>query len=83
MTTYFEEIGSILCITSGFRSETAENWALLSCYAPSGGNFLLTFRGNISVSSSGFKNLFGFMHREDGTDRLSRNVGKELALLGV
>jgi hypothetical protein len=47
MTTYFEEIGSIFCMTSGFRSETTENWALLSCYAPSGGNFLLTFIGFI------------------------------------
>ena len=83
MTTYFEEIGSISCVMSGFRSEAAENCALLCCYAPSSGNFLPTFRDNISFRSSGFKNLFGFMRREDGTDRLSRNVSKESPLLAA
>jgi hypothetical protein len=83
MTTYFEEIGSISCVTSSFRSEAAENCALLCCYARSSGNFLPTFRDNISVRSPGLKNLFGFMHREDGTDRLSRKVGKELPLLAA
>ena len=52
MTTYFEEIGSILCVTSGFRSEKAENWRLKCCYAPSSGNLFLTFRDNTSVQSS-------------------------------
>jgi hypothetical protein len=47
MTTYFEETESIICVTSGFRSEAVENKAILSCYAPSSGNFLPTFRDNI------------------------------------
>jgi len=79
----FEEIQSILCVISDFRGETANNWALLCCYAPSRGNFLPKVRENISVRSSGFKNLFGFMHREDGNHRLSLNFGKELPLLGA
>jgi hypothetical protein len=41
---------------SGFRREVAENYALLDYYAPSGSNFLPTFRDNLSVPSSGFKN---------------------------
>jgi len=41
--------------------------ALLGYYAGYGGNFLPTFRGNLSVLT--FK---------DGTNILSRNVGKEL-----
>ena len=36
---------------SGFRHEVAENYALLSYYAASGGNFLPTFRDNLSASS--------------------------------
>jgi hypothetical protein len=52
------------------------------CYAASSGNFLLTFRENPSVPSSGIKNTkgfgFGFSTPEDGTDRLSRNVVKKL-----
>ena len=43
-------------VTSGFRRELDENSALLGCYAASGGNFLPTFRDNLSVPSSGFKN---------------------------
>jgi len=34
-----------------------ETCALLGYYAASGGNFLLTFRDNLSVPSSGVKNL--------------------------
>ena len=41
---------------SGFRSEVAENSSLLGYYAAISGNFLPTFRDNLSVSSSGFKN---------------------------
>jgi hypothetical protein len=44
-----------LCVISGFRREVGENCALLGYYAPCGGNFLPTFRDNLSVSSSGFK----------------------------
>ena len=43
-------------MTSGFRREAAENCALLSYYAASSGNFLPTFRDNVSVPPSGFKN---------------------------
>jgi hypothetical protein len=42
-------------VISGFCREVAENCALLGYYAASSGNFLLTFRGNLSVPSSGFK----------------------------
>jgi hypothetical protein len=42
---------------SDFRHEVAENCALLGRYAASGGNFLPTFRDNLSVPSYGFKNL--------------------------
>ena len=48
---------------------------LLRYYAESSGNFLPTFRDNLSVSYSR-----GLDH-EEGTDRLSRNVGKKLPLL--
>ena len=41
---------------SGFRREVAENCALLGYYAVSSGNSLPTFRDNLSVPSSGFKN---------------------------
>jgi hypothetical protein len=48
-------------------------------YAASRGDFLPTFRDNLSVPFSRVKNpwiIFGFSTLEDGTDRLSRNVGK-------
>ena len=41
---------------SGFRREVAEKCALLGYYAVSSGNLLPTFRDNLSVPSSGFKN---------------------------
>ena len=44
----------------GFRREIAKNRALLGYYEPSSGNILPTFRGNLSVPSSGFKNLYAF-----------------------
>jgi len=40
---------------SGF-CDAAENLALLGYYKASSGNFLLTFRDNLLVPSSGFKN---------------------------
>jgi len=43
-------------VISGFRSEVDENCALLGCYTASCGDFLPTFRGNLSVPSSGIKN---------------------------
>jgi len=54
-------------VISGFRCEVDENCALLGHYATISGNFLPTFR---------------FPIPEDGTDMLSRNVGKKLPLLG-
>jgi len=48
-------------------------------YAASSGNSLPTFRDKLSVPSSGFKILI----IENGTDRLSRSVGKELPLLAA
>ena len=56
---------------SGFRREVAENRALLGYYAMSSGNFLPTFRDNLSVLSSEFKNRF--LNPEDKTDRLFQN----------
>jgi hypothetical protein len=55
-----------------------ENCALLGYYRARSGNFLPTFRDNLSVSSSGFKK--GFFSTENGTDNLSRNFGKKLPL---
>ena len=46
-----------------------ENCALLSYYAASIDNFLPTFRDILAVSSS-------ILTLEDGTERFSRNVGK-------
>jgi hypothetical protein len=43
-------------VISGSRREIAENCALLDFYAARIGNFLQTFRDNLSVPSSGFKN---------------------------
>ena len=49
---------------------------LLGCYAAYGGNSLPTFRDILSVPSSRIKRL-GFLTLEDGTYRMSRNVGKK------
>jgi len=43
-------------VISGFHREVDENCALLGYYAASNGNFLPTFRDNLSVPSSGVKN---------------------------
>ena len=50
-----------------------ENSALLGYYAASSGNLLPTFRDNLSVPSSEVKNP----KDENGTGRLSRNVGQK------
>ena len=66
---------------SGFRREIDENCALLGYHAASGGNFLLTFQDSLSgVKNPVLLDDFGFLSLEDGTDKLSRNVGKELLL---
>jgi hypothetical protein len=73
-------------VISGFRREITENFALLGYYAASGGDFSRTFRDNLLVPTSGFKNpdnKKGLLSTDYGTDRLSRNVGKELPLLAA
>jgi hypothetical protein len=54
---------------------------LLGYYAASNGNPLPVFQDNVSVPSSRVKGqevLEHFLTLEDGTDTLSRNVGKGL-----
>ena len=65
---------------SVFCREADENCALLGYYPVSSGNFLPTFRDNLSVPFSQFKNKKS-LNPEDGTDRLSRNAAKKLPLL--
>jgi len=60
-----------------------KNCTILGYYAASSGNLLPTFRDNLSIQSSGFKNWIEFLNPEDGTDRLSRNVGKKSPLLAA
>jgi hypothetical protein len=45
-----------LCVISGFRREIADSCALLGFYTASSDNFLPTFRDNLSVPCTGFKN---------------------------
>jgi len=66
---------------SGSHSEVDENFFRLNYYAASSENSSPTFRDNLSVPSSRFKNPF--LTLDDGTDRMSRNVGKELPLLAT
>ena len=66
---------------SDFRREVHENCALLGHYASSNGNFLPTFRDNLSVPLSSVENQS--LAIEDGADRLPRNVGKKLPLLAA
>jgi len=68
----------------GFRREVDKNRHLLAHYSASSGHSLLTYLDILSVPCSRIKNpVFnvGFLTSEDGTDLLSRNVGKELPLL--
>jgi hypothetical protein len=58
-----------MMISNSVKNENfEENYALLGYYTASNGNFLPTFRDDPS---------------NDGTDRLSRNVGKKLPLLAA
>jgi len=45
------------------RNSNAENHVLLGYYIASSGNFLTTFRGNLSVSSSGFVSIANQNHK--------------------
>jgi hypothetical protein len=66
-------------VAGGRKSLDSEICGLLGYYTASCGNYLLTFRDNVSVPSSLVKIpsiILGTVTREDGTDTLSRNVGK-------
>jgi hypothetical protein len=72
---------------SDFHGDVDEICALLGYHAASIGNPLPTFRDNVSVPSSRVKEsqeeklfFLDFLTLEDGTDTLSRNVGKGLPL---
>jgi hypothetical protein len=67
-----------LSMISGFRRDVVEISAVQGYYAASSGNRLPTFRDNVSVPSSRFKKSKYFLTLENGTDTLSRNVGKGL-----
>jgi len=69
----------------------AEIFALMDYYAAYGDNYLPTFRDNLSIPSSNVKkskksvsssrakkSFLYLLTLEEGTDRLSRNVGKEI-----
>jgi hypothetical protein len=63
-------------VISGFRRDADEICALLGYNAASSGNPWPTFRDNVSVKKSKKSPTL----LEDGTDTLSRNVGKGLPL---
>jgi hypothetical protein len=58
-----------LALISVLRRDVDEICDLLGNYTASCGNYLPTFRDNIFFP-------LGILTREDGTDTLSRNVGK-------
>ena len=58
--------------TNKIQKTNSRNCILLGYYAASSGNFLPTFRDNLSVPSSGFE----ILNPEDGNDRLFWNAGK-------
>jgi len=66
---------------SRVRREVDEDCAIQRCYTACSGNSLPKFRDNLWAPSSGVKNPeAGFFTLEDGTHKLSRNIGKELPL---
>jgi len=69
-------------VISGFRFEVDENFPLLGYYAAGSGKSLPTFRDNLSVKKTQ-EEIFDFLTLEDGTGRMSRNVGKKLPLLAA
>jgi hypothetical protein len=75
---------SHIYVISGFCRDVYETCTLLESYATYSGNSLPTFQDNLSVQPSivkQFKNIFlDYLSPEDGTNRMSRNVGKELPL---
>ena len=61
---------------SGFQAEVGKQYGLLGYYAASSGNFLPTFRNNISVPSSGFQNKKLSLSAQYGV-RIGKSVGGE------
>ena len=72
-----------LGVISGFCHGAGELYALLGSYAPWIGNSVPAFRDTLSIPSSRVKlhkkNL-NYLTSVDGTDRLSLNVGTDLAI---
>jgi len=63
-------------VISGFRRNVDDIWAFLGYYAGYNCDSATTFRDNLLVPSS----TVNSWPLEDGTDRLSRNVGTELPI---
>jgi hypothetical protein len=68
------KINKNICKVSGFRRSVFDVFAHLECYADLFGSRLVKFRDSLSVLSSKSQTTT----IEDGTDRLTRNVGKQL-----
>jgi hypothetical protein len=82
---------------SGFHHKVDENCPLLGYYAASSGNILPAFGTTYQSHPQGSKSLTDvsgqpagpilraqdFLKAEEGTDRLSQNVGNRLPLLPV
>jgi hypothetical protein len=70
----------------GFRREVDENCVLLGCYAAGGGNSVPTirnYRSHIQGSRNKTKQNKKTPTLEGGTDKMPRNVSKELPLLAA
>ena len=65
-------LSAYTCVISCFRHEVEENCALLGYYTANSGTSLTAVSGQ-QIGPN-------FLTLENGTDRLSRNVGKELSL---
>ena len=64
----------------GFRREAAKNCAL---WVTAQRVVVISYRRFRTTYRSHPQALFGFLNPENGTDKLSRNVGKKLPLLSV
>jgi hypothetical protein len=64
--------------TSGFHNKVGDKCTHL---AANSGNYLTTFRDNLTVPPSRVKNLFGILTLEDAANR--KNIIKQLPLLAV
>ena len=60
-----------LCVTSGFRHNVDDIWAILRYYAAYSGNFVPKFRDNLLVPSSSVKNSLTFEMRPTGSPETS------------